>query len=368
METINDICLIGQQFQIEGKLILAEPYGDGHINDTYRVVYNDSGKFCQYIYQRMNHTVFNEPSSVMANIERVTGHIQRKLTDSGERDIDRNVLTLVPTHSGLSYYKDANGRFWRSYMFIERAKTVSVVQTPKQAYEVAKAFGQFQSLLNDLPGPRLKETIPDFHNTPKRFQDFEGAFRKDVCNRAKFASREVDFVFQHKDMVDVIVNMYQQGGIPERITHNDTKINNVMLDEVTEEGLCVIDLDTVMPGLSLYDFGDMVRTATSPTAEDERDLSRIYVCMPIFQALAEGYLTSSSVLLTDVEKEYLVFAGKLITFEIGLRFLTDYLSGDTYFKIHRKEQNLDRCRAQFKLVESIIYYEEQMRRWIRGLL
>jgi aminoglycoside phosphotransferase (APT) family kinase protein len=251
---------------------------------------------------------------------------------------------------------DAEGGYWRAYRFIEGARAYDTVESSQQAYQAARAFGEFQKMLVDLPAPRLRDTIPDFHNTPKRFVAFEQAVAADESNRAVNARAEIEFAFAHQPMVGVLL----EANLPERITHNDTKFNNVLLDNATGEGLCVIDLDTVMPGLALYDFGDMVRTTTSPAMEDEQDLSQVTMQFPMFEALARGYLSSAGCFLTKEEKTHLAFAGKLITFEQGIRFLTDYLAGDRYYKVHRDRQNLDRCRTQFKLVESIEQQEEQM--------
>jgi hypothetical protein len=219
----------------------------------------------------------------------------------------------------------------------------------------------------DLPGERLHETIPDFHNTRKRFTALQDAIRKDHINRAQLAGPEIEFALKHEKLVDVILTGMAKGRIPERITHNDTKFNNVMLDVVSGDAMCVVDLDTVMPGCALYDFGDMVRTTTSPTLEDEQDLSKIKMHMPIFERLAEGYLATAGKFLTKAERSLMAFSGKLITFEIGIRFLTDYLSGDTYFRIHRPDHNLDRCRTQFKLVESIERQEKAMQKYADSL-
>jgi hypothetical protein len=237
------------------------------------------------------------------------------------------------------------------------------VQSPQQAYEAARAFGRFQALVADLLAPRLHDTIPDFHHTPKRFAALDAAIHADKANRAQPAKSEIEFSRQRI----AITGSLLAAGLPERITHNDTKFNNVMLDDQTGEAVCVVDLDTVMPGLALYDFGDMVRTTTSPAAEDERDLSKVTMQFPMFEALVRGYLSSAGEFLTPGEIRQLAFAGKLITFEIGIRFLTDYLTGDTYFKVHRPDHNLDRCRAQFRLVESIEQQEEEMNRLVDRL-
>jgi aminoglycoside phosphotransferase (APT) family kinase protein len=277
-------------------------------------------------------------------------------------DPDRRTLTLVPTHDGALYYRDGDGNFWRGYLFIEGAQSYDMVSSPAQAYEAGKAFGQFQRLLADLPSPRLIETIPDFHHTAKRFAALEKAIEADVANRARLAKPEIEFALHQKPMVDVLLDLQQRGDLVEQITHNDTKLNNVLLDNDTGQAICVIDLDTVMPGLTLYDFGDMVRTATCQAAEDERDISKVKMETPIFKALVQGYLEAAGDFLSQTEKDYLVFSGKLITFEMGIRFLADYLSGDTYYKIHRDGHNLDRCRTQFELIRSIEAQEDEMNR------
>jgi Ser/Thr protein kinase RdoA (MazF antagonist) len=304
----------------------------------------------------------------MRNVMRVTSHLRRKLEALEARDLTRRCLTIVPTRDGQAYYTDSAGDFWRTFVFIEGVQTFESVQSPNQAFEAGKAFGFFQHLLVDLPGGRLADTIPHFHHTRKRFQALQRAVEKDHFNRAVSAKAEIDFALKHEPIVDVLLNGLAGKKIPERITHNDTKFNNVMLDTVTGEAMCVVDLDTVMPGCVLYDFGDMVRTTTSPTLEDELDLSKVRLQMAMFKKLAEGYLSAAAEFLTKAERAQIAFAGKLITFTIGLRFLTDHLAGDTYFRIHRPGHNLDRCRTQFKLVESIEQQEEAMQSYVDKLV
>ena len=360
----HDIRSIAQHFQVQGDFVSTGPYGNGHINDTYAAIYNYQGSQVRYIHQRINHNIFKDPVSLMDNIFRVTMHQRKKLEKEGCRDLERRALTLVPTKDGLPYYQDVRGNTWRTYLFIEGARTYEAIENPVQAFHAAKAFGELQRQLVDLSGERLHETIPDFHNTPKRFESLEKVIEADPVNRAKYAKGEINFAMKYKDMTGILLKKHGEGLIPERITHNDTKLNNVMLDEESGEGICVIDLDTVMPGLVLYDFGDMVRTATSPTEEDERNLLKVRMEMVMFEALVKGYLESAGEFLNDAEKEYLTFSGKLITLEIGLRFLTDFLAGDVYFKVQRKSHNLDRCRTQFKLVESIVEQEDAMNRFV----
>lgn len=362
-----DIRDVGSHFQIEGSFVSAQPYGTGHINDTYAALYRQEGAETRVIHQRINHAIFADPPSLMKNIERVTRHIRETMAADGESDLPRKVLTLIPTREGTPYHRDGNGNYWRTYRFIEGARTYDVIETPRHAYETAKAFGRFQRMLIGIPGPRLTETIPDFHHGPKRFERLMKAIREDPFKRAEDARAEIDFAARHEQIVHALPDLQKRGEIPERITHNDTKINNVMLDDSTGEGICVIDLDTVMPGLALYDFGDMVRTATSPAKEDERDLSKVFMRMDLFEALARGYWASAGGFLNEAERQRLSFSGKLITLLIGIRFLTDYLEGDTYFKIHREGHNLDRCRTQFKLIASIEEQEEAMNRLVRAI-
>jgi Ser/Thr protein kinase RdoA (MazF antagonist) len=363
MQLRHDIPSLARNFQIFADFQSAEPYGAGHINDTYAATYNQGGKTVRYIHQRINPNIFKNAAGLMENIYRVTDHLRRKLAD--QPDVTRRTLTLVPAKDGRTHYVNPAGECWRTYVFIENARSYDAVESPKQAYEAAKAFGRFQGLLADLPAPPLIDTIPDFHNTPKRFASLEQAIATDAANRVALARPEIDFALSRKPITSRLVELQSQGVLPERTTHNDTKFNNVMLDNATQEGLCVIDLDTVMPGLALYDFGDMVRTTTSPALEDEKDLSKVSMQFPMFEALVRGYLSSAGGVLNQAELDHLAFSGKLISFEIGIRFLADFLAGDVYFKVHREGHNLDRCRTQFKLVESIENQEEAMNRLVR---
>jgi thiamine kinase-like enzyme len=361
MKLKHDIRLVSSHFQIHGVYQEAAPYGSGHINDTYYASFDQSGTLVRYIFQRINHDIFKNPEALMDNIQRVTAHLTGKA--NGDMNSSRRALKLVSACSNKSYHRDIDGNYWRCYLFIEKAQTYDAVKSPQQAFQAAKAFGHFQQMLADLPLPRLHDTISDFHHTPKRFANLEKAIIDDKANRAMLAKPEIEFALRHK----VICSTLLDANLPERVTHNDTKFNNVMLDDATGEGICVIDLDTVMPGLALYDFGDMVRTTTSPANEDERDLSKVTMQFTMFEALTRGYLSSAGGFLTPAEKKFLPFSGKLITFEIGIRFLTDFLAGDTYFKVHRDGHNLDRCRTQFKLVESIEQQEEEMNRLVETI-
>ena len=337
-----DLRPVAGQFQIDGEVVSATPLGSGHINDTYCVTCRD----CRVVLQRINTQIFRDPVALMDNIRRVTAYL--------------GAPKLILTRDDRPFHRDDAGNFWRMYDFIDQARTFDIVESPRQAFEAAKAFGRFQKSLADLPPPRLHETIPDFHHTPKRFAALQQAIAADAHNRAQSAAAEIAFALRHEPMTSVLLDT----NLPERTTHNDTKFNNVLFDDATGAAVCVIDLDTVMPGLALYDFGDMVRSTTSPAAEDERGLPKVRMQWEMFEALARGYLEATGSFLTKPEKELLAFSGKLITFEVGIRFLTDYLNGDTYFKIHRPGQNLDRCRTQFKLVESIREAEGRMSRFV----
>ena len=358
---------ISSKFQIYGQVLHAESCKIGHINETYSATYDQGGTRVRYIHQKINQHVFKDPEGVMDNIMRVTGHLQNKLRAERAPEPTRRTLTVVPARDGRPFYRDDEGEYWRTFVYVERTQTFESVQTPAQALEAGKAFGKFQRLLADLPGARLVETIPGFHNTRNRFNALQQAVKEDHYNRAQSAAKEIDFARKHEPIVDILLQALADGRLPERITHNDTKFNNVMLDVETGGEICVVDLDTVMPGLVHYDFGDMVRTTTSPTLEDERDLSKVRMQMPMFESLARGYMSEAGAFLTPAEKSHIAFAGKLITFTIGLRFLTDYLNGDKYFRVHRAGHNLDRARTQFKLVDSITRHEEQMQAFVDAL-
>ena len=350
-----------QHFAIGGALLNVAPHGSGHINHSYRAAYQQRGNVEHYLLQRVNTSIFKQPDLLMDNIGRVTSHLADKL--AGTTDAARRVLALVTTRDGRTWHCDTGGNVWRVFRFIENARTYDAIETSRQAFQAAKAFGSFQQQLADLPAPRLHETIPAFHDTPKRFRDFDEALTADVAHRATLAQEEIRFALSRQPIAGVLID----AGLPERVTHNDTKLNNIMFDAATDEALCVVDLDTVMPGLALYDFGDMVRTATSPTAEDEQDLSRVAMQFPLFEALARGYLASAGEFLTQAEKDHLAVCGKVIAFEQGIRFLDDYLRGDVYYKVSYPDQNLHRCRTQFKLVKSIEQQEGEMGQLVRSI-
>ena len=344
---VGDIHEIVTHFPLHGTFRDAQRHGSGHINDTFITSFDRAGVQVRYIVQRINHFIFKNVPQLMDNISRVTSHVASK----AGRDDNRRVLTLLPAIDGAPFYKSQEGNFWRAYLFFEGARTYDVVENPRQAFEAARAFGQFQQLLADLPDGRLHETIPYFHDTPRRLEVLRTAAAADVVGRKKEVLAELDFAFQREAEVSRLLDLVATGEIPERVTHNDTKLNNVMIDDKTGEGICVIDLDTVMPGLSLYDFGDLVRSGTNTGAEDETDPAKIGVSLSVFESILKGYVAGAGAILTEAEWHNLVFAGKLMTYEIGIRFLTDYLQGDIYFKTHRPGQNLDRARNQLALVE-----------------
>ncbi|HWA87893.1 MAG TPA: aminoglycoside phosphotransferase family protein [Opitutus sp.] len=348
-----DLAAVAAAFSLQGSFREGVPYGSGHINDTFAVTMDQAGTAVRYILQRINHRVFRDVPALMDNIRRVTAHAARRVAGTAMDDASRRTLTLVPARGGGATHRDAAGNWWRCYLFIEGARTHDIIEHPRQAREAARAFGEFQKLLIDLPGGRLHETIPDFHHTRRRFENLQRAIHADAQGRAAAARAEIAFAREREPLVDVLLGLHAAGEMPERITHNDTKLNNVMIDDATQAGICVIDLDTVMPGLALYDFGDMVRSATNSAAEDEPDPGRVQARLPIFEALVEGYVSAARSFLTPAEAVHLAFSGRLITFEIGMRFLTDFLEGDLYFKTRRPGQNLDRARNQFALLRSM---------------
>lgn len=339
-----------QHFQYEGVFQSGNAYGSGHINDTFLLIFDkEDGSVKRYILQRMNHEIFKNPVELMENIVNVTSFLRKKIIQMGG-DPERETLNVIPTSEGANYYVDSNGEYWRSYGFIEGATSYDAVEKPDDFYQSAVAFGNFQRLLSDYPAKTLHETIKDFHNTIDRFDKFKKAVEEDVCQRAKDVQTEIQFVLDREADAHILCDMLEKGELPLRVTHNDTKLNNIMIDDKTGKGICVIDLDTVMPGLALNDFGDSIRFGASTGAEDEQDLSKISCDMNLFALYTKGYVEGCAGSLTEMEIKMLPTGAKLMTFECGMRFLTDYLQGDTYFKIHRDKQNVDRCRTQFKLV------------------
>jgi len=356
----HDIRTIGRNFQIRGELLSAFPYGSGHINDSYAALYDQSSKQDGYLFQRINHHIFKDPVRLMENVSRVCMHIHRKVAGRLEVATSPRVLTLIPAVDGETFYQDPEGEFWRVYGLIRDVSSFDIIENSKQAYESARAVGEFQKRLLDLPGERLHETIPDFHHTRRRYEAFEAALAKDHCGRSAEAESEILTIQHHKELAGSLLSLHLEGKIPERITHNDTKLNNVLLDDESHDAVCIIDLDTVMPGLAPYDFGELARTATSQVGEDETDLSRVIMLMEMFEALVKGYLASAGEFLNRDEILCLPLAAKTMTFENAVRFLTDFLNGDVYYKIRRERHNLERCRTLLHLLGSMEEQEEEM--------
>jgi len=339
-----------EQFALQGKLVEQRPYGNGHINDTFLLVYEtQDGKQKRYILQRMNHTIFKQPEKLMENVVRVTEYLRKVIAEQGG-DPDRETLNVVRTANGDAFYKDSKGNYWRVFLFIEHTVCLEKVESAKDFYDSAVAFGKFQKMLSDYPADQLHETIPNFHNTASRFRDFQKAVQSDRLGRAAIAKEEIAFAFAREQDTSVLTNLLKEGKLPLRVTHNDTKLNNILFDDATKTALCIIDLDTVMPGLALYDFGDSIRFGASTGAEDEKDLNKVEVDLDLFEAFTKGFLEGCGGSLTQKEIEMLPMGAKLMTYECGIRFLADFLDGDSYFKIHREGHNLDRARTQFKLV------------------
>jgi hypothetical protein len=352
---------IMSKFNIYGDYVKTAPFGKGHINYTYKVLYNQSGSIVPYILQKINTDIFPEPHKVTENIKLVTDH-QRKYYRN-HHDSSRRHLTPVKSKANKYLFED-NGDFWRVFFCIESAVTYEIMQDKEAAYKAAKAFGEFQKTLLNLSAENLHVVIADFHNTPKRFEALDKAIESDVAGRVKDVQEEIKFVMDRRKEAGKLIEMYEQGRIPERIVHNDTKLNNIMFDVHSDESICVIDLDTVMPGFMAYDFGDMVRTATSPVEEDEMDVSKVTMQFSIFKALTKGFLETLGDSMTQDEKKSLVYGAYIIALEMIVRFLTDHINNDIYFRVHREGHNLDRARTQIALLKSIEEQWEKMCKYI----
>ena len=347
-------------FDFGGECIAFENYGSGHINDTFLVNVQKDGTIKRFILQRMNREIFKNPAELMENIVGVTSYLRKIIIENGG-DPERETLNVILTKDGASYFTDSHGECWRAYLFIEDAVSYDAVEKPEDFYESAVAFGHFQRLLADFPANTLHETIQGFHDTAARFEVFKRAVEDDVCHRADQAAEEIRFVLDHEHLAHALCDMLAQGSLPLRVTHNDTKLNNIMMDRETHRGLCVIDLDTVMPGLAVNDFGDSIRFGASTGAEDEKDLDKISCDMRLFELYTKGFIEGCGGSLTETEIRALPLGALTMTYECGMRFLTDYLQGDTYFKIHREGHNLDRARTQFKLVKDMEAKKDTMK-------
>ena len=340
---------IANQFQLEGTIINVTPYGEGHINTTYLITCDKK----RYIMQKINTTLFSTTDKLMNNIMLVTEHIRKEYPNE-------TTLTLVYTLDGKSYLDCEYGSY-RVYDFIENSVCLQLVSNPNEFYQSAITFGKFLNMLDTFDASCLYEILPNFHNTPKRFEVLIDAIKNDKCKRLESVLEEVEFALAHKDITNIITELISKGEMRVKVTHNDTKLNNSLLEADTYNALAVIDLDTIMPGSICYDFGDSIRFGCNSSKEDETDLDKVYFKMEYFEAYVKGFLSSLSS-ITEVEKDHLVTGAILMTYECGIRFLTDYLNGDTYFKIHREHHNLDRCRTQFKLVMDMELQIDEMQK------
>ena len=362
----NEIKHVLPEFQFEGKYRSVEELHSGNINRTYHLEYALDGRALHYTLQHINNYVFKDPARVMRNIERVTGHLRDRLIAEG-MDPRRHVLALVPSKSGDTLYQDAEGGFWRAYHFIENATAYDQVRVPRQFFEAGRGFGMFQRRLFDFPAEELFETIPNFHHTTKRFYAFVQSVSEDRAGRVSELEDEIEFFFERRRMMGQIVKLLAEGRLPVRVTHNDTKVNNVMIDDVTGEAICVIDLDTVMPGSSLYDYGDAIRFGASAAAEDEPDPSKISLDMEKFEQFTLGFFQETKGFLTKEELLLMPLGAKVMTCELAMRFLKDYIDGDLYFKVKSPEHNLVRARAQMKLLTDIEAKYDRMTEFVEKL-
>jgi Ser/Thr protein kinase RdoA (MazF antagonist) len=362
-----DLARLGARFELGEEFTSAERWGSGHINDTFRATWIRNGLARRYIHQRINDHVFPDPAAVMRNVAAVTRHVRAKLVAAGADDLDRRVLTLVPARDGRDFHVDEEGHYWRTYLFVEGSRTLEVMEDAGQAFAAGRAFGEFLLLLQDYAGPRLAETIQGFHDTPRRFRSFVRALERDAQGRALSCRREIEALLATEKKAGELQALCARGLLPERVVHNDTKLNNLLLDQTTGEPLCVIDLDTVMPGFALHDFGDLVRTGAARAPEDELDLVRVGVNVSHYEALVRGFLSSAGPSLGPPEVEHLATGAEVIVLENALRFLTDHLEGDVYFKVHRPGHNLDRCRTQLAFLHDLEARGDTLRRRIEML-
>ena len=354
-------------FRADGTYLSGQLFGPGHIHDTYRIITAEE-QCDDYILQRLNHHVFKDIPMLQENMERVTAHLRKKISAIEGSDVRRECLTLIPEKStGRSWYTDENGDFWRMFIFISDHKSYERVDSHHKAYEGGRMIGRFQAMLADLPGDPLYETIPDFHNIVKRLETFHRVIQKDPAGRVSSVRAEIDEITSREEEMKIIVRLGEKGKIPLRITHNDTKFNNILFDS-NDRALCIIDLDTVMPGYVHYDFGDAIRTGSNTADEDSPDISEVSMDIGIYEAYARGYLSEMTGTLNDTEKEYLAFAPRLLTYIMATRFLTDYIDGDKYYKIKYPQHNLQRNKVQIALLKSMEAQHEKMELIIKNII
>lgn len=351
----SDLCSNIQEamtaFRLEGTITGHRRYGNGHINDTFLLCTQpeNSTNEKRYILQRINHHIFKKPKELIENISGVTSYLNQKIKEQQGNPL-RETLNLVKTKENHDLFQDGIGCYWRCYLFIEDTVCYEKAESSEDFYESGKAFGNFQNLLANYPAATLHETIPDFHNTPKRYQTLLHAADEDLCKRASLVLPELTFIKKRASELSAAFDLQQRNLLPLRVTHNDTKLNNILFDRITRKAICVIDLDTIMPGLSIFDFGDAIRFGANTACEDETDLEKVSLSLELFESYTRGFLEGCSGRLTSQEIRMLAMGAKLMTLECGIRFLTDHLQGDTYFKTHRPGHNLDRTRTQLALV------------------
>ncbi len=364
----NDIKHILRQFLYEGKYISAEELTSGNINSTYLLRYQlEDGSNKNYILQKINTVAFKDPHELMTNIQLVVNHITATMARM-KIDCDRKILEFISTKQGGYLYCDERNQYWRSYIFIDNAMAYDAIEDPRHFYEAGRGFGEFQRYLFDFPAEKLSATIPDFHNTTKRFYAFVASVAEDKAGRVSALEKEIDFFFERRKLMNKILTLTADGVLPERVTHNDTKLNNVLIDNTTGKALCVIDLDTVMPGSILYDYGDAIRYGACTAAEDEADLTKIDVDMNLFRLFTDGFVSEIAHTITDEEIRNLPLGVLVITCELAMRFLTDYINGDEYFKVKYPEHNLVRAHAQMKLLEVFESKFDEMQAYVCGLI
>lgn len=342
-----------KSMKFDGDVINVKSFGSGIINDTFLVTCkNNKGNENKYILQKINSSIFKNVEKLMENYCGVCDYLKKIVSENGG-DVERETITVVPTNSGKSYLKDSLDNYWRTIKFISDTVTYDVAESAEDFYKVGKAFGEFQNKLAGYNAENLYESIPNFHNTKERFKTFLLAIENNKARRLESVRSEVDFILEREKDTSILLDLYENGELPLRVTHNDTKISNILMDANTKNGICIIDLDTIMPGLSLYDFGDAIRSGATHALEDEKDLDKVYVDLEFFEAFTKGFLEGTNSSLTEKEIEMLPMGAKVITLEQAIRFLTDYLDGDVYYKTSYSNQNLDRTRTQLKLVKDI---------------